>query len=396
MARPARTPINGRVVPRKPVSHAKDPVDDDHDDDEQGLSSGQGDDTPAVAPPVDALSEMMASLQGASTSRITVYRIVKNNPPSYVFECDPTSFSMDDLRDKYNGGEFRLYVMKDGRLWKNMRVVVEPKQIFHGQDPAAPAATPVTEMMAVMRDGFAAQAAALRETLATRTVSPFAGMDWPAVITAAAAALTALRPPAAPPAPDTTAKALEMFMAGLDMANSVRENAGGGEGGIGGMLREVLRSPIVAAAVQQALPSPQRPPQAAPPPALPNPSAPQVSHAKPAEPTNPPQQDETKVLAYYLGFLCGKAQTDATASLYAELVLDNVPDAQLTPLLARGDQLIDYLIEIHPPVAQHRQWFIDLIKEINELLAPEDEGSEQVGEAHATDTATVVVPGHAA
>jgi hypothetical protein len=98
------------------------------------------------------------------------------------------------------------------------------------------------------------------------------------------------------------------------------------------------------------------------------------------------------VLSYYLGFLVGKAQGGADASLYAELVLDNVPDPQLTPLLARGDQLIDHLIEIHPPVAQHREWFVKLIQEINDLLAPDDEPS---GDSHAADATTVVVPGHA-
>lgn len=100
------------------------------------------------------------------------------------------------------------------------------------------------------------------------------------------------------------------------------------------------------------------------------------------------------MLAYYLGFLVGKAQGGADASLYAELVLDNVPDPQLTPLLARGDQLIDHLIEIHPPVAQHREWFVKLIQEINDLLEPED--SQPAGDAHAVDATPVVVLGQSA
>ncbi len=396
MARPTvRTSLNGK---RPGVSHAKPPAAADPEeerDEDDHPSASPADDVPAGPAPVDSLSEMMSGLQGANTARIHVYRIVKNQPPAYVFECDPTTFSLDDLRDKYNGGEFRLYIMKDSRLWRNMRVLVEPKQVFHGADPAPPVSH-VTDMMAMMRDSLAQQTTMIRDMLATRAPSPFANMDLPAIITAAAAAITALRPPPAPvspPAPDVSEKALDMFMRGLEIANTMRDSAPSGDSSIGGLLRDVLRSPILQSAVQATVQQgqPPRPPQ----PALPNPSA-QVSHAKPAEPANPQPQDENKVLAYYLGFLVGKAKTGAEPSLYAELVLDNVPDVQLTPMLARGDQLIDYLIEVQPLVAQHREWFVKLIDEINDLLEPEPEGADVIepsGGSNAVDAATTIVSG---
>lgn len=392
-----RTNLNGKQRPT--VSHAKitsapetDPDESDHPE------SSTADDVPAGPGPVDALADAMNSLQGASNSRITVYRIVKNQPQSYVFECDPASFSLDDLRDKYNGGEFRLYITKNSVLWRNMRVFVEPKQVGAVHD-SAPPVTQVADMMAVMREGFAAQNAALREALAARppVASPFSGMDIPQVITAIAAAITALRPPAPPPTPDTSEKALDMFMRGLEIANSMRDSAPSADNSLGGMLRDVLRSPILATAVQAAAQPtpPTRPAQ----PALPNPAQP-VSHAKPAaEPQPQPQPESAQVLSYYLGILVGKAQGGADPSLYAELVLDNVPDNQLIPMLQRGDQLIEDFIKLHPPVAQHRDWFVKLIAEVNDLLEPEPEGAElvqPVGEAHAADTATTVVPGQPA
>ncbi len=400
MARPTvRTSLNGK---RPGVSHAKPPAVADPDekrDDDDHPSASPADEVPAGPAPVDSLSEMMSGLQGANTARIHVYRIVKNQPPAYVFECDPTTFSLDDLRDKYNGGEFRLYIMKDSRLWRNMRVLVEPKSTFPSADHAPPSAH-VADMVSLMRDSLAQQTTMIRDMLASRppAASPFAGMDLPAIITAVAAAVTALRPPpapVAPPAPDTTDKMLDMFTRGLEIATSLPSR---GEEGIGGLLRDVLKSPILATAVQaasQPQPGPQQ--QRQPQQALPNPS-PSVSHAKTdPQSINLPQQEENKVLSYYLGFLVGKAQTEADPSLYAELVLDNVPDAQLTPMLARGDQLIDDLVAVHPPVAQHREWFVSLIKEINELLAPESsEEFVQTGETHAADTAAIVVPGQSA
>lgn len=399
MARTApRSPLNGKSVPRKVVSHAKPPEDDDDTEQEHPDAGAAADDeVPAGRPPVDSLSEMLASLQGATSSRITVYRVVKNQPQSYVFETDPAGFSLDDLRDKYNGGEFRLYVSKDGRLFKNMRVVVEPKQMPHHVEHMAPA-NGMADVLAVMRDGFAAQATALREALAASrpAPSPFSNMDIPAIITSIAGAVTALRPAIAPAAPvESTSKAIDMFMQGLALARELREDAAPNDNSIGGMLRDVLKSPIVAAAVQSAAQTPAHPQPAR----LPNPAAatPQpatVSHAKPAVP-QPTQAPEQQLLSYYLGMLVGKAKVGSDPSLYAELVLDNLPDEQLSPMLARGDALIDDLVQLHPPVGEHREWFVALLKEINELLAPEEEPGvvENVGGPNAADATPIVVPG---
>lgn len=272
-----------------------------------------------------------------------------------------------------------------------MRVVVESKQI----EPMSQSATGLNDVLAVMRDGFAAQAAAMRDALAASrpAPSPFSMMDLPAIITSIAGAVSALRPPPAPVVQgESTSKAIDMFMQGLQMARELREDSGSQDTSIGGMLRDVLKSPLMAAAVQSATAAPAQ----AQPPRIPNltPNAPipqptQVSHAKP-----PTVQPEQNVLEYYLGVLVGKAKTGADPSLYAELVLDNLPDAQLTPMLARGDALIGDLIAIHAPVADHREWFAALLKEINELLVPDEE--QQTGDVHAVDAAATVVPGQPA
>ena len=102
------------------------------------------------------------------------------------------------------------------------------------------------------------------------------------------------------------------------------------------------------------------------------------------------------MLSYYLAFLVSKAKIGSDPSLYAEVVLDNVPDDQLMPMLNRGDALISDLVSLHPPVGEHREWFTKLLKEINDLLEPEPEGAElvkPVGEAHAVDSTETVVPG---
>lgn len=361
----SRGPGRSRVSPLTAVSHAKTAPEEDGAE----AAAVNDDDVPAGPPPTDALSEMLAGLQGAANSRISIYRIVKNQPPSYVAECDPTSFSLDDLRDKYRGGEFRLYIMKDGRLWKNMRVFVEPP---HTPDstPGAPSSSGMSDVLAVMRDGFAAQAAAMREVAANRSGSILGGADLPAIITAISGAIVALRPPPAPlppPPPDTSDRAVDMLMRGIELAMGLRESAAPADNSIGGMLREVLKSPLMAQAVQAASTSP---------PALPRPN-PQQKPTQPPTPaapaTSPPPTEgsQVNVFHHYYSILCQKAAEGADPTLYAELVLDNVDDDTLNTLLSKQPTPLDALIAEYPPAAAHRDWFAALIETMMSAVTEE-------------------------
>lgn len=350
------------------------------DDDASDPQAAAADDVPAGPPPTDSLSEMMAGLQGAANSRVCIYRIVKNEPPRYVAECAPESFSLDDLRDKYRGGEFRLYIMKEGKLWKNMRVVVEPPT----HEPSASAASSAMgDVLAVMRDGFQAQAAAMRELAARPTApSPFGSLDLPAVITAISGAIVALRPPPAPvppPAADTST-AIDMFIQGITLARELREDSGGpADNSIGGMLREVLRSPLMAQAVQAAAAPAVPVSHAKTPgtPALPQPQPP--SQQPPAPPASGDAQ--MSVLHHYYGMLCQKAAGGADPTLYADLVLDNVDDDTLNALLSRQPTPLDALIAEYPPAAQHRDWFAALIESLMQAMSEEQPESDGQGQA---------------
>lgn len=400
MARPASTrgPGRPRLSPTPlsaVVSHAKNPPAEEED---PPADNGAVDDVAAGPAPTDALSEMMAGLAGATNSRVCIYRIVKNQPPSYVAECDPASFSLDDLRDKYRGGEFRLYIMKEGKLWKNMRVSVEPPP--HDAAPAA-VSSGMSDVLAVMRDGFQAQAAAMRELAAApRAASPFAGMDVPAVITAVAAAITALRPPPPPPAPPPPPdRSVDMLIQGIQLATDLREGAAPADNSIGGMLRTFLQSPLVAQAVQAAASPPappvshaKLPPPPHPPAQLPPPQAPTAP-----QPTSQPTEQQTTMLHYYYGLLCQKAAAGADPTLYAEIVLDNVPDETLDMLLTRQPTPLDALIAEFPPAAQHREWFAQLIDTLMQAMTDEEEHEPvavQPGvSTDAPDAPPPVVPG---
>lgn len=386
-----------RPTPRQ-VSHAK-----------QAAEDANATDVPPTPAEPDSLQSLLSELAGSATGKITVYRTGPNQKQTYVFQCAPEAFSLDDLRDRFNGGDFRLYITRNGVLWKNMTVSVEPKQ--SGASPEAPPSSS-DAVLAIMREGFQKQAEVMRE-LVMRTAapppppaSPLAGLNIPEMITALATFMRTMAPaPAQAQNPD---RAIDMLMKGIELAQSLKSEGGGEEPTMLGLLRDVIKSPMLASAVAATVAQPQAQPRPQPRP-QPQPGAPAIAHQPQPAPapsfageTAPPAApQETQpvmnpLLKQYLGLLVQKAATGADASLYADLVLDNLPDALLDQLLNAQPTTVDYLISIEPNVAPHREWFQSMIDTIILALAPEDDAQSSVvntGAADASQSSASDVPG---
>ncbi len=346
---------------------------------------------------IDDLRMLLSNLAGSSTSNVTVYRVAKGKPLSYLFACTPDAFSLDELRDKHRGGEFRLYITKDGTLVKNKRVFVDPPS---QQDQEA--APPQAELVAAMREGFLRQAEVLERAVGraaapvTASASPFAGIDIPAVISAVAAAVTALRPAPTPPPPTPavdSGKAIDMFIQGLELGRDLRQDGGNQEPSLLGMLSDVIKSPMMAQAVtaavrqparqlhnqggpsQQVGQKPQPTPTPVPAPPVPTPNA-QSSFTR--ESTAMPNHNQ--MFAEYLKMFCAKAAAGSDPSLYADLVLDNLDDETLQAILDGTPTPVDFLAQYYPPVIQYKQWFETLIQSINGALDADSNNEAQYGE----------------
>lgn len=364
------------------------------------------------------LQSMMAELAGSSSSSVTVYRSNKGQQLAYVFKCTPDAFSLDTLRDKYNGGEFRLFITKEGQLWKNKTVYVEPKQASAGEAPPTQAA----ELAAVMREGFTKQSeliAGVLRTLASPAPAPavptlFSNLDLPGVITAVSALLSTLRPPPPQPVPQgvNPDRAIDMLMKGFELARELKGSEGGAEPTLMGLMSDLLKSPMVGQMVAAAQAQPTAPPRIAqqrPPQQPPKPPAQPLAPPLNTPPVQQPAQSfasETQpepanpMLTQYLGLLCAKAAEGADPSLYADLVLDNLDGDLLDSLLARKPTPVDGLIADYAPVAEHREWFEQLVAIIIEALAPEAPPVAQSGlndgpSDHASGNTTPAVPGGA-
>ena len=359
---------------------------------------------PEIQGDQDDLQSMMAGLAGADNARITVYRVVKNQPLAYVCTTTPDAFSLDELRDRYNGGEFRLFIVKDGTLWKNRRVFVEPPQVRASGEPAPSA---MAELAAVMREGFAKQAEAMRVVAAHPPAAPsvaqlFSGIDIPATITAISAALAVLRPPAPPPIPQASeSRAMDMFLKGIEIAKELNTGGGGDGGGLMDVVRDLIKSPLLAHAVEAATPKPavQMPqPARLPPPRPPNPAQNFARETPP--PAIPEEPKMNPMISMYLNMLCDRAADNSDTALYAELVLDNMPEDQLMQVLSGEPTPTDALIRLVPRIADHRAWFEEVLGMIAQALVEEDEAQSQhsipTENAHAAVNPAPDIPGEPA
>lgn len=339
-------------------------------------------------PEQDALMGMMAELAGSSNAKITVYRTNQNGPLSYVFACAPEAFSLDDLRDKYNGGTFRLFISKNGKLWKNQVVAVEPK--VQALADSVPPPSGFSEIAALLRESQEKQMALIlamqnRPAPPAPTIaSMLGGLDLPAVITAVTAAIQVLRPPPVAAAAAGANEAINLLMKGFEIAKEMRESAGDGGGdSLIGVLRDMVKSPMLAAAVQAAALPPPAPvshakptPRPPPPPSLPRPPAPSAPTNQPAIMETPiePAASPAGAIQQYMAVLTTKAAGGADPTLYAEMVLDNLDDETIIGLLGRQPNAVDALLLDYPPAAAHREWFEAMIATI--AAAFEDDESD--------------------
>jgi hypothetical protein len=407
----APTPANGEPVPYDdpPPLVAEEPA--------------------VIPPPVDGLESMMAELSGAMLAKVTVYRINKNGPAAYVYQCTPEAFNLDDLRNVYGGGEFRLYIMKDGQFYRNLKVVVEPKQIEHAAAPVFPGKQETTALGA-LEARLARQDDLISEFYRQNMGAPqrqsiLGDLDLPATITAISAAIVALRPPAPPPPPPAPEgnvdRAIDMLLKGIELAKELRNDSGEGDSMMG-VLRDLIKSPMLAQAVAAAVPPGAQPPQpqvfALPPTPPAQPPIRGESHSAASQhlasagvfpgkqPTQPepfsmdvPQQPQLlqagvpefdavgPAIIRYLPLLCFKAMEGSSSQLYAEVILDSTPEGMIEPILEHTTgEICEYLALIYPPVRTEWDWFVSLVDEMRLML-------EEEGEPLPPDVGPLATPG---
>ncbi len=348
---------------------------------------------PADETPDDiAIDNLLNDFKASESAEVRINRVMPNNKLSYICTVHPSEFRFDDLRDIYEGGNFRLFVYgvdEDGRkqLRSAKQISVEkPKQQIQPQ-----IAPPNNDMMAIaqmMANGFNE----LGKLIIQNQPQPVTPIDPIAMQNGFINQMLAMKQLFANPNPvaqtepqSAVEKSLEMLTKGIELGKSMGEVRG--ETSATDLLLETVKSfgPAIGSALSQAPVIPANIPHAivAPPP-LPTIPLAETNHENLTE-----NQDMNFIkqmrLKAGLNFLVEAAKKDGDITLYADLALDNMGDEDINAFFNAENPLNDF-IKIEPKINEHLEWFTRLINEMKSMLtADEDTSNNGVGEI-ITDT----------
>lgn len=307
------------------------------------------------------LADVLSSLAGTSGTNITVYRMGSNKQQEYMFVCEPAAFSLDELRDKYGGGNFRLYITKNRQLYRNITLSVAKP--FSPPAVVAPQFDVVAIMKQQMDDSRAMYSEIIKAISGRESQSSFDPASMMTAMLTGMATLQNLTKPV------EQKPAVSELLGLIEVIERIKGDGDSREPGMIDLAKEFLRSPLLSAIGQQ-VQAGQQPRAVAP--VNPNP---QLAQPTPAA---PPENQGDAMFKKYLSQLCFKASQDADPELYADLVVDNVPAIVLENVLKHPDPVM-FLAAQCPEVATFRVWFEAMISAIRDRLAEDaqdDEGAD--------------------
>lgn len=310
----------------------------------------------AVTIECEDLGRVLSELGVSSNAVVKVERIREGKRAEFVDEYPAAAFSLKGLQQDHGGGEYLLHGL-DAKRQFVFRRQVPVAQPLQSAVPTAPAVNALDKLADVMRQGFEQQQVLLREVLTARPGVPATDPNTARREILQDLALMKEIMGGGQQQSLGPDKLLEVMKLGMDVA---KDAAGGGEGweSIVGKAIENF-GPSIAEAIasrQVATPTPAINHPAGMPPRL------------PAQPAAAPQQPKRgSGMKDYVGFLVERAKEGSDPMLYADLILDVVPEAMIRPLLGDGDP-VARLAVIDPRVQQHAQWFRELGAALMEVL----------------------------
>lgn len=343
-------------APKRPAAQLDVP-DDDLDDE--------------YSPPdLDFYNKRTELLDAGDSGSIRVYR---EGPGGYRDLTFVRGFSLSEFEPEmlqappFNGGRFRIHMLGAGRgaMRANFLFKVEP---LPGSKPldgvAAPAAVvdSTATLLAAMQSGFEKIAAALATAHAPAVKQGLGVEDAIKLISA----LSAIQPP---PRSENGLSGLKQLTEIMGVIEEIRGPVDGdGKVSMLGVVSRALDK--IAAPLGDVISSVARKKLKE------NPQALAALTGDAAEPATGAAMSLDDQLKMFLPMLIAQAAADNDPTTYAEMLLDNMPAAQIRPMIERADWF-DELMKLDPRVAPHREWFNELRELVVEGLTPEPEAGKK-------------------
>lgn len=292
-----------------------------------------------------ALANVLEQLGDQSGVTIKVYRYRKDGSGGYIGTMDPEEFSVENMAERFGGGEFRVRVFDSGnRIQFNRRICIEAPVKDFSRDPSqfnapAPVESGIEKLAAVMTHGFMELGKlVVNQSNSRPQTDPLEQLEKLSGV------MRNLMPQTAPAQSGPSMSELfGIFKTGLEMG----KEAGGGASSEFDVMKVALENlgPVFAAAMQNQPHTPAAEQSDAP--ALPNPAP------------NPQPKTEGENVNFAARFLVqtllNAAKRNADPTLYADFILDNASPEQINSVLAPADWWEK--ITAHVPAAvPHRAW----------------------------------------
>jgi len=332
------------------------------------------------------LSSLLADLGSDASSGVTVYQVQPPggkpyDKPAYMFKTTPDAFNLDELRDEYGGGKFRLYISKNGKLYKNISVNVAPPKNY-GKNYEEPKKDNTETMSNMFMQFMEKQDQKNNEMMQMmfQMITALAGnrnnnnefgpKDMMQIMVQMKEFLGGN-----PQQGQSTKEQMEMLFKGIELAKDM----GGGDDSAVSLIKETMRTfggPLAKAVDQynetqkkqidrinhqtQMAPAPVRQ-------HIPT----QQGNINQTEKTGNEEMNVLKMaIKPNIKMLLAQAKSQKDPQLYAEVLVDQIPDAFFDQFVSyvMDDNLVNNLVEIEQEVANYKSWFESLHTEIKGVL----------------------------
>lgn len=317
-----------------------------------------------------------------TTFKIVVKRVIEGRGElEHCFSALPSELPIiPKIEEQYGPGQYEIWVYKDGKIFKRPKLnIAKPLRPSNTRNQT----TELAGILAAMQEMQARQFEQLQAVIARQQPSApaFNPMETMQQMAAMMASFQQLMPRPSNP--------MEMLKPIMELVGDLQD--GNREKGLYDVISNVADKVLPVIGSMAARQGAARPPMPAAPgaPVTQPVSAPQTA----AISQQPQENDDMKNFKNQLGILVSMAKADADPSLYAELILDQIPEGQVKQLI-EAPNLRETLIQFNPDVEGVWPWFSELTTEIRKLLTEDESGGDTTGETlNGTDTHAVTRPG---
>lgn len=321
-----------------------------HDEDFDAQQFPQLREVQDVSEGIDEYAELFAGLDGDSEEKVLLYRIATGSQKQGLLcRLDPGT-SVEDIKPRFGGGDYVIKRLRSGMIMRSVRLFVEGEPVIERIAPPPAQAAPQAPALDV-----AALLQGLQESNRNMLQGIMAAIQPQQSKGDMLRDLMTMKELFAPQQ-QQQANPMDMFIKGMEMAKELRPPGGGETSGMDVVLEAVKGFAPAISDITQRMSAGQ----------LHQAPQPQQVMLPPPQPEQP-IQDETAMLKMYLAMLVQHAKNGKDPSLYADLIADNMTDAQISELLENPD-LIGKLGAMNAGVLENRAWFESLIAELKTIM----------------------------